>query len=412
MLPQKVLKIAGILLLAAIIFFAGMVYAMVLYINDESKEVDIKEIIMPHELFIEDFTEIHNIVKNKYSHLENKPINADTLFHTYSERIQAAKTNDEYNNLLLAYFAELRNGHSNVNLLSSYGINGDVELIKNRVFIDRIGHSLAAKGVNIKDEILAVNGIPVLEWITNQQKFVSASTDKDRFNRAAKRIFFGYLQETRTILLHTQTGEKEVTFSFEKNTRNNIKSSVINDTTGYICIYSMEGNVVGEFKKEFEKLRKKPVLILDLRYNGGGNSGFSEEIAKSLIRTQQKASVSGRNLEPATNHYEGKLIVLIGANTFSAAESFVLDLKESGNAILIGSETGGDTGNSPNNFTTKHGTFFRIPIKKPPQISPKGFSMEGIGIEPDITVCQTVDDYLNNVDTVLEFAINNTAKTY
>ena len=402
---KKILKIAGILFLAAIIFFAGMVYA-VLYTNNESKGVDIKETTMSYELFIEDFTEIHNIVKDKYSHLENKQINADALFHAYSERIQAAKTNDEYNNLLLAYFAELRNGHSNVNLLSSYGIHGDVELIENRVFIDRIGHSLAAKGINVKDEILAVNGIPVLEWITNQQKIVSASTDKDRFNRAAKRIFFGYSQETRTILLNTLTGEKEVTFSLEKNTRNNINSSVINDTTGYICIYSMEGNVVSEFKKEFEKLRKSPVLILDLRYNGGGNSGFSEEITEYLIRTQQKASVSGRNLEPATNHYEGTLIVLIGVNTFSAAESFVLDLKESGNAVLIGSETGGDTGNNPNNFTTKYGTSFRIPIKKPSQISPKGFSMEGIGIDPDIAVCQTVDDYLNNIDTVLEFAIN------
>ena len=100
------------------------------------------------------------------------------------------------------------------------------------------------------------------------------------------------------------------------------------------------------------------------------------------------------------------MVVLIGIGTCSAAESFALDLKESGNAIFIGSETGGDTGNGPKNFTTKHGTSFRIPTRKPAQVSPKGFPMEGMGIKPDFTVCQTVDDFLNNVDTVLEFALS------
>jgi len=32
--------------------------------------------------------------------------------------------------------------------------------------------------------------------------------------------------------------------------------------------------------------------------------------------------------------------------------------------------------------------------------------MEGVGIIPHYTIFQTVDDYLNDVDTVLEFAIN------
>lgn len=410
---KRVLKIAGILILTVIIFFAGMITeALLQHINEKSKVVDIKENnTISHEQFIEDFTEIHDIVKNNYSHLESKQINADSLFHEYSEYIQAVKTNDEYNNLLLAYFAELRNGHSNVNFLSSYSVNCDLELVENRVFIDRVGLSLSATGINVKDEILAIDDILVLEWVIKQQKFVSASTDKDRFNRAAKRIFFDYSPKTRTILLNTQTGKKEVIISLEKNTKNNIKSSVINDSTGYICIYSMEGNVVGEFKKEFEKLRKNPVLIIDLRYNGGGNSDFSEEITEYLIRTEQKACVSGRNLEPAINHYEGKLIVLIGVNTFSSAESFVLDLKESNNAILIGSETSGDTGNYPNSFTTTHGTSFRIPVRKPSQVSPKGFPMEGVGIMPNITVYQTVEDYLNGVDTVLEFAINNVSSS-
>jgi len=108
-----------------------------------------------------------------------------------------------------------------------------------------------------------------------------------------------------------------------------------------------------QFETEFEKLKDKPFMIIDLRYNSGGNSGNSEKITKNLIREKQKASVSSKTLKPTPNNYKGTLIVLIGTSTFSAAESFALDSMESGNAIFIGSETRGDTGNIPRDFKTK-----------------------------------------------------------
>ena len=101
---------------------------------------------------------------------------------------------------------------------------------------------------------------------------------------------------------------------------------------------------------------------------------------------------------------------MIGINTFSAAESFVIDLSESKRAVLIGNSTAGDTGNRPKTFTTKHGFKYRIPQIKSPQISFGGFPMEGAGIKPDLKVDQTATDYLKNVDTVLEFAINRISK--
>jgi len=405
---KTTLKITGAVLLLAIVFIAGIILGAAI-IMDKNKSVDIKEINLSKEQFIDDFTEIHKITKEKYAHWESKHINADSLFEIYLERIKTAKTYDEYKILLLAYFAELKNGHTNVYLTPSYKIDCSAKLVENRVFIDRVGRSLAATHINTKDEILAVDSVPVLEWLNQRQKFVSASTEKDRLNRAVNRIFFDYFGGIRTLLLNTQTGKKEVKLPFVKN-QGNVTSSVINDTIGYICINSMEGNVVANFKEEFEKLRTKPVLIIDIRNNGGGNSGLSEDITEYLIQKEQKACAYGRKLIPQVNHYEGKLIVLIGINTFSAAESFALDLKESGNAILIGSETGGDTGNKPIDFSTKYGTSFRIPTLKPERISPKGFPMEGAGIKPDIIIYQTVDDYLNDVDTVLEFAINNISK--
>jgi carboxyl-terminal processing protease len=83
----------------------------------------------------------------------------------------------------------------------------------------------------------------------------------------------------------------------------------------------------------------------------------------------------------------------------------VIDLKESNSAVVIGSPTGGDTGNRPKIFKTKHGFKYRITTRKPPQVSNNGFPMEGIGIKPHFEIHQTIDDFLKNRDTVLEFTI-------
>ena len=92
--------------------------------------------------------------------------------------------------------------------------------------------------------------------------------------------------------------------------------------------------------------------------------------------------------------------------TFSAAESFAIDLKESGNATLVGEATAGDTGCRPQNFVSKYGIWFRIPTREP-RLSPKGHPMEGVGVEPHYKIEQTVADFFNDKDTAVEYILNN-----
>ncbi|MDR3219874.1 MAG: hypothetical protein LBU22_13035 [Dysgonamonadaceae bacterium] len=404
---KKFLKIAGIILLVVVTAIIGFIIGLGVNVSDQSnhevKPVYVSDINISPEMFLSDFTEINNIVRKKYSHLDSKNINPDSLFAKYSERIKTISTREEYGHLLLEYFAELKNGHAHV-YFKKYSIDCSAIFVEGRVFIDKVGCSLIDKGINDKDEIIEIDHIPVSEWMDQERKFINASVDADRMLISVWSIFSSYFEGDRTFLFKTQAGEKEITLSFNLN-KETVKSSVIQDSIAYIAINSMMGEVVSEFQKEYEKVREKPVLIVDLRGNGGGNSGNSEEITKYLIRQQQKACVSGATLVPSDNHYKGKLIVLTGIETFSAAESFALDLKESGNAVFIGSPTGGDTGNGPKTFTTQQGISFRIPIRKPAQVSPKGYPMEGKGIYPDHLIHLTIEDYLNNVDTVLEYAI-------
>ena len=167
----------------------------------------------------------------------------------------------------------------------------------------------------------------------------------------------------------------------------------------------MMNPVMEDFKAVYPKVKDLPYLIIDVRRNGGGNSMNGVNICKYFIREAQPHCVSKSYImQPEADAYKGKIYLLTDTYTLSAAESFTLDMKESGNVTLIGEATGGDTGNGPRPFCTKQRTYFRIPTRQP-DVSSKGFPMEGIGIPPHHQVSQTVADFMKDEDTVLNYAV-------
>jgi tetratricopeptide (TPR) repeat protein len=74
-------------------------------------------------------------------------------------------------------------------------------------------------------------------------------------------------------------------------------------------------------------------LMIDLRSNGGGNNLLNRDLLHALIQIPGLRET-------------GRLIVLIGRNTFSAGMMFALDLEYHFNPVFIGEPTGG----SPNFF--------------------------------------------------------------
>ena len=88
------------------------------------------------------------------------------------------------------------------------------------------------------------------------------------------------------------------------------------------------------FARVYDFAEKNPVekLVLDLRNNGGGNNYLNLPVIIGAIRS--KLNVRGR------------LFVIIGRETFSAAQNAVNDLEKYTNAIFVGEPTGA----SPNHF--------------------------------------------------------------
>ena len=371
----------------------------------------VDDITISKDLYIENFQEIIKKVNKKYSHFENKSINKDSLGNLYLKKAKTSNNNQEYIDVLIQYFAALENGHSKLQVWE-HVIDAWPIVVENRVFIELVNDStLINNGVKPKDEILNINNLPAIKWMEKESIRTYASTNEARLNWTSWRIFSDYFKGERSFKIKTSDGIKNIKLEFSKidftvfDWEEKATSKVINDSIGYINIPSMTGGVVEQFEKEYKKVQNLPNLIIDLRKNTGGSSGKSELILRSLINEPLMACVSRAKIAPNENSYNGKLFVLIGINTFSSAESFVIDLHESNRAILIGSSTAGDTGNRPKSFTTKHGFKYRIPQIKSPQISFGGFPMEGTGIKPHFEVYQTVKDYLKNEDSVLEYTI-------
>lgn len=362
------------------------------------------------------FEQINTIVKDNYSHISAKKINIDSLFNDVNHSISESLSKDEYFKYLLYYFSELKNSHTTL-YIGEYGINATVDMVENRLFLKEIDDKIfEGTGIRIRNEILKIDNMPVVDWLQEQCNYVSSSTRQHDINNALWKVFKSEFKLVRKYEIKTAEGIKTIELNIDKpfdysvlfsSSKPKVNHRLLNDSTAYILISTMTGNVVQEFENAYESYRGLTNLIVDIRENTGGSSVMAEQIARYLINKSQKACVSRKKIRPRKSGYEGNLYLLIGIKTASAAESFAIDIWESGNATLVGGITAGDTGNGPKNYSTDFGIRFRIPTRKPAQTSIHNFPMEGRGVPPNHTINQTVSDYLNGVDTVLEFTLKD-----
>lgn len=104
--------------------------------------------------------------------------------------------------------------------------------------------------------------------------------------------------------------------------------------------------VAAFYKRVFDAVEANPVdkFILDLRFNNGGNNGLNRQVIIDIIRSK----IDQR----------GKLFVITGRRTFSAAQNFVNELEKYTEAIFVGEPTSGH----PNHFGDA--TAFVLPNSK------------------------------------------------
>ena len=373
----------------------------------------VAELPVEPSCFAEDFEDIHKQVSDECLLCEQKGIDMDSLYAAFSCRIgKDVKTKSDYGLMVCEYFSALNIGHAHA-VTNMFWAGYAPTVVENRIFIDKPTEYIKGFGFCDKDEIVAINHVPIEQYVNNRKKYMPASTEEARMLRTRREVFRSHTDTLIACDVHrngeTLTLELPLTKRPPMEDEPSLASYKIwNDSIGYLCIKSMMGNVVEDFKQSYQKVCKLPYLIVDVRNNGGGNSNNGRLIAEYLVRQPQIHSVGGK-ITPQADAYQGKLFLLTSRYTFSAAESFTIDLKESGCATLVGEPTAGDTGGAPHDFISKHGVWFRVPTKEF-HFSPKGFPMEGMGIEPHVEMKQTVADFLENKDPVVAYVLNELIK--
>lgn len=409
---EKVLKVTAIVIaILAVAYYGLRIYAKHFYSQElQAEYFYLSELPLNASQFEDDFNEIHRTVMENYSLYQAKHLNMDSLYQTCAARVSRANNTTDYGLIVQEYIAALQCGHAN-SCYRKYTAACSLAFIQDSLFIDKPNSYLTQHGFEDKDRIIAIDGLPYKEWIAENEKYAEASTAADRRMRtacSALRSFTDTIKnytllrgnDTLTISLPLKRGDY---FSYKE--KKTVETKVLHDSIGYLAIHTMMAPVMEEFKATYPQVKDLPYLIIDVRQNGGGSSGNGRDICKYFIRKEQPHCLGkSQIMQPEADAYKGRIYLLTGTKTFSAAESFVMDMKESDNATLIGESTGGDTGNGPRNFATKHLTYLRIPTREP-ALSPKGFPMEGVGIPPHHRVSQTVADFMKDEDTALNYAI-------
>lgn len=220
-------------------------------------------------------------------------------------------------------------------------------------------------------------------------------------------------------------------------------------TSALIIINSFSKSHLRPFlRRTFREIRNNSIenVILDLRFNGGGNINNSVLLTKYIRNTPFKVADSAysieKNFAPYSsyisktffnniglffvsrkkkdgnyhfgywenhtfkpkhrNHFNGKVYVLVGGPTFSASTLFCNAVKGQENVILAGQETGGGWyGNSGiliPHITLPHTKVrIRLPFFRLVQFN--HIEMKGTGVIPDIYIGTNSQDILNRIDT-------------
>ncbi len=162
-------------------------------------------------------------------------------------------------------------------------------------------------------------------------------------------------------------------------------------------------------------------LIIDLRVNGGGNSGLAGAFAGYFYNEEFVISRSSyyndllgefeikdppRRIKPGPVYFDKPLAVLVSPYCVSACEGFAESLTHRDNTIVVGHYPSagayGEVGRGQYDLPADLSMQFPTGRSETPEGE---LYIEGVGVVPDITVPVTEESALGQVDAVLEAAI-------
>ena len=181
----------------------------------------------------------------------------------------------------------------------------------------------------------------------------------------------------------------------------------------YIKIYHFSENLDTDFTKMADEILNSPAkkIILDLRNNPGGYLVRAQDIAGWFLERDKVVVIEdfGPDEEQKIDKAKGNskfleypMVILSNQGSASASEILASALRDNRGIKIIG-ETSFGKGSVQKLEKLSDGSNLKITIAK--WLTPNEESISGIGLDPDIEVKMTEDDYTNENDPQLEKAI-------
>jgi tricorn protease len=178
---------------------------------------------------------------------------------------------------------------------------------------------------------------------------------------------------------------------------------------GYLHIQAMNQPSLRRFEKEIREFRNKEALVIDQRWNGGGN--IEQELLAILVQRQYQVW-QPRGTEASSRPslgFFGPKIVLQNWRSGSNAEMFPAGFRALGLGKVVGTPTAGaviGTGS----YSLIDGSTVRTPGTGVFLADQKRTNMENYGVQPDMLVDNRPEDTLAGRDRQLEAAVEELMK--
>lgn len=181
----------------------------------------------------------------------------------------------------------------------------------------------------------------------------------------------------------------------------------------HIKIYQFSEKAGFEFRKAANEILRSPAkkIILDLRNNPGGYLEVAQEIAGWFLERGEIVTSEDFNNKKETIYFKAKgnsrllnypLVVIINQGTASASEILAAALRDNRGVKIIGEKSfGKGSVQELENLSKK--SSLKITVAN--WLTPKGSQINGLGLEPDVKVEMTDEDYEQDRDPQLDKAL-------
>lgn len=192
-----------------------------------------------------------------------------------------------------------------------------------------------------------------------------------------------------------------------------LKWELKEENIAYIKLYHFSGKIDQDFKEIANEILKGPAekIILDLRSNPGGYLESAQDIAGWFLEKGQVVVIEDFGEKREQEVYKAKgnskfsdypLVILINQGSASASEILASALRDNRGIKMIG-ETSFGKGSVQKLESLRDGSSLKITIAN--WLTPNGDLITDKGLEPDIKVEMTEEDYEQERDPQLNKAI-------